>query len=85
MIRRNELYECDHCGNIVEVVRGEGPGPSIRCCDQAMTFHAECDLDLEEERHESVEAEVSGGILVMVGDGGGSMNDEEIMVWVEMA
>ncbi len=84
MTSRNELYECEHCGNIVEVVRAEGPGPSVRCCDQAMTLYAECEHEVVEKSTESVESEMADGILVLAGDGDDPLDEEAIMVWIDM-
>ena len=39
MIELNQVYRCDRCGNIVEVVHASGG--TLSCCEQAMTLVTE--------------------------------------------
>jgi superoxide reductase len=82
MIRRNQLYKCEHCGNIVDVVKGGGP--SVRCCGQAMTLLAENVEDAAQEKHVPVVEEVEGGILVKVGEVAHPMTEEHWISWIEV-
>jgi len=82
MIRRNQMYKCEHCGNIVEVV--QGGGPKVRCCGQAMTFLEENSQDAAQEKHVPVVEEVEGGILVKVGEVAHPMTDEHWIPWIEV-
>ena len=82
MIRRDQLYKCEHCGNIVEVV--QGGGPAIRCCGQAMTLQVENVEDAAQEKHVPVVVEVDGGILVTVGGIAHPMTEAHAILWVEV-
>lgn len=82
MIRRNQLYRCEHCGNVVEVV--QGGGPKVRCCGQAMTLLEENVVDAAVEKHVPQVEEAEGGILVKVGEVAHPMTEEHFIPWIEV-
>jgi superoxide reductase len=49
MAERLEVYKCDLCGNIVEVLHGSDG--TLVCCDQNMTKLVENTVDAAKEKH----------------------------------
>jgi len=49
MAERLEVYKCDLCGNIIEVLHG-GAGELV-CCGQPMNLLAENTVDAAKEKH----------------------------------
>jgi len=65
MTQAREIYKCDICGNIVEVVHNSGG--TLVCCGQPMTLKLENTQDAAVEKHVPVIEKIEGGIRVMVG------------------
>ena len=65
MTQAREIYKCDICGNIVEVVHNSGG--TLVCCGQPMTLKTENTQDAAVEKHVPVIEKIEGGIRVMVG------------------
>ena len=49
MAEQLEVYKCDACGNIVEVVHGGGG--ELVCCGEAMKLFIENTVDAAKEKH----------------------------------
>ena len=49
MAERLEVYKCDLCGNIVEVIHAGGG--ELVCCGQPMTLLTENTVDAAKEKH----------------------------------
>ncbi len=49
MTEKLEIYKCDICGNIVEILHG-GAGELV-CCGQAMKRFVENTVDAAKEKH----------------------------------
>ena len=62
---RNQVYKCELCGNIVEVVHAAGG--TLVCCGQPMTALAENTTDAATEKHVPVLTPIDGGTRVTVG------------------
>lgn len=82
MTERMEVYKCEVCGNIVEVLHS-GPGELV-CCKQAMKMMEEQSADYATEKHVPVVQEIDGGILVKVGSVPHPMLDEHHIELVEL-
>lgn len=82
MAKKLEIYKCEACGNIVEVVHG-GDGELV-CCGEAMKLMTENTVDAAKEKHVPV-IEMSGdGITVKVGDVPHPMEEKHYIEWVEI-
>jgi len=77
-----EIYKCEVCGNIVEVVHG-GVGELV-CCGQPMTLMTENTVDAAKEKHVPVIEKVDGGYKVKVGSVAHPMEDEHYIEWIEL-
>ena len=59
MAKKLEVYKCDICGNIVELLHaGQG---TLVCCGQDMTLQAENTVDAAQEKHVPVIEKIDGG------------------------
>lgn len=77
-----EVYKCEACGNIVEVVVG-GVGDLV-CCGEPMILLDEQTADSAVEKHVPVIEAVDGGVQVTVGSTLHPMTDEHWIEWIEI-
>jgi len=82
MTRRLEIYKCEMCGNIVEVLH-EGVGELV-CCDQPMTLLAENTVDAAKEKHVPVIQKTASGVKVKVGSVAHPMEQKHYIEWIEI-
>ena len=82
MAERLEVYKCDLCGNIVEVLHG-GAGELV-CCGQPMKLFTENTVDAAKEKHVPVIEKVDEGIKVKVGDVPHPMEEKHYIEFVEL-
>jgi len=82
MTTRLQIYKCEVCGNIVEVVH-EGDGELV-CCDQPMKLMKENTVDAALEKHVPVIEKTEDGIKVKVGSVPHPMQDEHYIEWIEL-
>ncbi len=77
-----EVYKCEICTNIVEVVRG-GKGTLV-CCGKPMLKLEEKDADWKTEKHVPVvEKTNEGKYRVYVGSTLHPMTEEHYIMWIE--
>lgn len=82
MAARFEVYKCEACGNIVEVL--EGGGGTLVCCGEDMVLMAENTVDAAKEKHVPV-IEISGGkVTVKVGEVAHPMEAKHYISWIEI-
>jgi superoxide reductase len=77
MVEKKEIYKCEICGNIVEVVH-EGGGVLI-CCGQPMKLQKENEVDASHEKH----IPIISGKKVKVGSEKHPMTAEHYIEWIE--
>ena len=82
MAERLQVYKCDLCGNIVEVVHGGGG--ELVCCGQPMNLLVENTTDAAVEKHVPVVEELEHGIKVTVGSVPHPMTDDHYIEWIEV-
>ncbi|WP_287155735.1 desulfoferrodoxin [Candidatus Solincola tengchongensis] len=82
MTERLQVYKCDICGNIVEVLHS-GQGELV-CCGQPMVLQVENTVDAAVEKHVPVVEVLEDGILVKVGEVAHPMIDEHYIEWVQI-
>jgi superoxide reductase len=82
MAKRLEIYKCEVCGNIVEVLH-EGEGELV-CCEQPMKLMVENTVDAAKEKHVPVIEKVDGGIKVKVGSVPHPMEEKHYIEWIEL-
>ncbi len=82
MTERLQIYKCEVCGNIVEVIH-DGKGELV-CCGQPMKLFEENSVDAAKEKHVPVSEATSGGVKVKVGEVPHPMEDKHYIEWVEV-
>lgn len=82
MAERLEVYKCEVCGNIVEVLEG-GAGELV-CCGEPMKLFRENTVDAAKEKHVPVIERVEGGIKVKVGSVPHPMTPAHYIQWIEL-
>jgi superoxide reductase len=82
MAKRNEVYKCDVCGHIVEVLH-EGMGELV-CCNQPMKRLTEKTTDAAKEKHVPVAEKVAGGVKVLIGSVAHPMEQKHYIEWIEV-
>lgn len=65
MANKNEVYKCDICGNVIEML--EDKGVPIKCCGKDMTKLTPQTADASQEKHVPYVEEVEDGYIVSVG------------------
>jgi superoxide reductase len=82
MAERLEVYKCEACGNIVEVLHGGGG--ELVCCGEAMQLLVENTVDAAKEKHVPVVEQVDGGVKVSVGSVAHPMEEKHYIEWIEI-
>jgi superoxide reductase len=82
MTKRQQVYKCEKCGNIVEVLHA-GAGTLV-CCDQPMTLLTENTTDAAKEKHVPEIEKIEGGYKVKVGSVAHPMEEKHYIEWVEL-
>jgi superoxide reductase len=82
MTKRLQIYKCDKCGNIVEVLH-EGPGTLV-CCAAPMKLFEENTTDAATEKHVPVIEKVDGGYKVTVGSVPHPMEGDHYIEWIQL-
>jgi superoxide reductase len=82
MAERLEVYKCELCGNMVEVLHGGGG--ELVCCGEAMVLLKENTVDAAKEKHVPVVEKVAGGVKVKVGDVAHPMEEKHYIEWIEI-
>ncbi len=82
MAERLQVYKCETCGNIVEVLVG-GKGELV-CCGKPMKLMTENTVDAAKEKHVPVIEKIDGGVKVKVGSVAHPMDEKHYIQWVEI-
>jgi superoxide reductase len=82
MAEKLEIYKCEVCGNIVEVLHG-GKGELV-CCGQPMKLFKENTVDAAKEKHVPVIEKRDAGYNVKVGSVAHPMEQKHYIEWVEI-
>lgn len=78
----NQIYRCNICGNIVEVVHTGAD--SLVCCGEKMDLLKENSVDAAKEKHVPVIEKVDGGVLVKIGSVPHPMEEKHYIEWIEI-
>jgi len=82
MSERLQVYKCELCGNIIEVIHA-GQGELV-CCGQAMKLYVENTVDAAKEKHVPVMEQTADGLKVKVGSVPHPMEEKHYIEWVEV-
>jgi superoxide reductase len=79
---RYEVYKCEKCGNMAEVIHAGGG--QLVCCDQPMKLLGENTTDAATEKHVPVIEKATDGIKVKVGSVAHPMTAEHFIEWIQV-
>ena len=82
MTKRLQIYKCEVCGNIVEMLH-EGVGELV-CCKQPMKLFEENTVDAAKEKHVPVMEKTTEGTKVKVGSVAHPMEEKHYIEWIEI-
>ncbi|MBW2623274.1 MAG: desulfoferrodoxin [Deltaproteobacteria bacterium] len=82
MAEQFEIYKCEKCGTIVEVLFGGGG--ELVCCEEPMKLYVENTVDAAKEKHVPVIEKIEGGFKVMVGSVAHPMEEKHYIQWIEV-
>ena len=82
MTELNQIYRCEICGNITEVLHS-GAGELV-CCGQPMKLLEEKSEDVGNEKHVPVIEKTEHGIKVKVGDVPHPMEEKHYIEFIEI-
>ncbi len=82
MTEIRQIYKCNVCGNVVEVIHG-GAGELV-CCGQPMERLVEKTEDAGKEKHVPVIESTGAGIKVKVGSVPHPMEEKHYIEWIEI-
>ncbi len=79
---RLQVYKCEVCGNIIEVLHGSGG--QLVCCKAPMKLCLENTVDAAREKHVPVVEIGTGNIKVKVGGVTHPMEEAHYIEWIEL-
>ncbi len=82
MAEKLQVYKCNLCGNIVEVLHG-GVGELV-CCGEPMKLLTENTTDAAKEKHVPVIEKIEGGYKVKIGSVAHPMEEKHYIEWIEL-
>ncbi len=82
MTARLQIYKCEVCGNIVEVLH-EGAGELV-CCGEPMKLLVDNTVDASKEKHVPVIEKTASGVTVKVGSVPHPMEEKHYIEWIEI-
>jgi len=83
MTEKNQIYKCEICGNIVEVLH-VGAGELV-CCGKPMILQKENTVDAATEKHIPILEEIRDNkIKVKIGEIDHPMTEEHNIEWIEL-
>lgn len=82
MTERLQIYKCEVCGNIVEMLH-PGVGQMV-CCNQDMVLYIENTVDASIEKHIPVVNKTAQGFNVKVGSITHPMDENHYIEWIEL-
>lgn len=82
MTQLNEVYKCNLCGNIVEILH-PGAGALV-CCNEKMALMVQNTVDASKEKHVPVIEIGANSITVKVGSVAHPMEAAHYIEWIEL-
>ena len=82
MTKKLEIYKCDLCGNMVEVVHAAGG--TLVCCGQPMKNMIAGTTDASHEKHVPVVEKKHGAYNIIIGSVAHPMEDKHHIEWIQI-
>lgn len=81
MTQRYQVYKCDICGNIIEVLHPSDG--DLVCCGQKMRLLEEKTEDTGYEKHVPIIEKTENGVKIKVGSIAHPMEEKHYIEWIE--
>lgn len=82
MVEKLQVYKCEVCGNIVEILYAGGG--KLVCCDKEMKLFEEKTHDQGNEKHVPVVESTDSDVKVKVGSIAHPMEQDHFIQWIEV-
>ncbi len=82
MTELNQIYKCNVCGNIVEVIHAAAG--ELVCCNKPMVLQEENTTDAAQEKHVPVIEKTGNGFKIKVGSVAHPMEETHLIEWVQL-
>ena len=82
MAERKQVYKCELCGNVIEVLHGAAG--QLVCCGAEMVLFEEKSADEGKEKHVPVIEATADGVKVKVGSNPHPMEEKHFIEWIEV-
>ncbi len=82
MTKRSDVFKCELCGNIVEVLHSAGG--DLVCCGKEMVLMAPNTVEASKEKHIPVIESMEKGIKVKVGSVAHPMEEKHYIEWIDL-
>ncbi|MBI2251296.1 MAG: desulfoferrodoxin [Armatimonadetes bacterium] len=82
MTKQLEIYKCEICGNIIEIIHAGNEAP--RCSEHPMKQLLENTTDASKEKHVPVIEKVNGAFKVVIGSVPHPMEEKHFIEWIEL-
>ncbi|MBW3015430.1 desulfoferrodoxin [Candidatus Woesearchaeota archaeon] len=82
MTKLNEVYKCNVCGNIVQMIHASAG--QLVCCNQPMELQTEKTEDEGNEKHVPIIEKIETGFKVKVGSIPHPMEESHHIEWIEL-
>ncbi|MBP7526403.1 MAG: desulfoferrodoxin [Syntrophorhabdaceae bacterium] len=82
MAERLQVFKCEICGNIIEVLHG-GKGVLV-CCNEPMKLLTENTVDASREKHVPVIEKTADGVTIKVGSVAHPMEEDHYIEWIQV-
>lgn len=82
MTAQNQIYKCDTCGGLLEVLIAGGE--VLTCCGEKMRLLAENTTDASKEKHVPVIEKTENGVLVKIGSAPHPMEEKHYIQFIEI-
>jgi len=82
MTKKQQIFKCEICGNIVEILHA-GVGQLV-CCNQPMKLMEENTVDAAKEKHAPVIDKTADGIKITVGSVPHPMEEKHYIEWIQL-
>ncbi|WP_032122285.1 desulfoferrodoxin [Clostridium amazonitimonense] len=82
MAKLHQIYKCEVCGNIVEVVHPSGG--TLVCCNQPMRLLEENTVDAAKEKHVPAVEKDGDMVTIKIGAVEHPMEEKHYIEWIEV-
>ncbi len=82
MLEKGQIYRCNTCGNMFELVRVGGGSSS--CCGNDMELLSDLPKDVGGEKHIPIIEKIDSGVKVKIGQVPHPMEETHYIAWIEL-